>query len=91
MLRCREVTEIVGTDHIVGAPWRTRLQVRLHLMICRHCRAYVRSLRQLAQIARRAADESTRPPDARDDAVIAAVLRASAALPPPPDQEAPGR
>lgn len=77
MLRCRDVTEIVGTDAIHSASWRTRLQVRAHLLMCRHCRAYVRGLRRVAELAREVIAPAPPPPDPRDDAVIAAVLRAS--------------
>jgi predicted anti-sigma-YlaC factor YlaD len=75
MLRCRNVTEIVGTDAILTASWRTRLQVRAHLLMCRHCRAYLRSIRTLAHVARRAVEGVPPSRDARDEAVIAAVMR----------------
>ena len=75
MLRCREVTELVGTDAGARAPLRTRLAVRLHLLMCRHCRAYVRSLRQLAAAARRLATAEALPSDARADAILDAVQR----------------
>ena len=77
MLRCKDVTEIVGTDAIRTASWRTRLQVRAHLLMCRHCRAYVRSIRTLADVARRAVMGASVTPEARNEAVIAAVIRAS--------------
>ena len=75
MLKCREVTELVGADAVARAPWRTRLVVRLHLLMCRHCRAYVRSLRQLAGTARRLAMAEAPPSDARVGAILDAVQR----------------
>lgn len=57
MLKCREVTEL-GSDHLDR---RTsagkRLQIQLHLIICKHCRRFLRHLDRSRQtgaaIARR--------------------------------------
>ncbi|MBI3505374.1 MAG: anti-sigma factor [Proteobacteria bacterium] len=70
------MTELVGSDALEHASLRERVGVRLHLLMCRHCRAYVRSIRQIAAVARRATLE---PPvqGARADALIAAVRRES--------------
>lgn len=45
MMKCRDVAEIASDylDHELGI-W-SRLEVRLHLFACRHCRAYVGNLR----------------------------------------------
>ena len=80
MLKCREVSEMVGADAVARAPWRTRVAVRLHLLMCRHCRAYVRSLRQLAATARRLAMAESPPSDARVGAVLDAVQRHRSSL-----------
>lgn len=57
MLKCRDVTEL-GSDHLDGhTSAAKKLQVQLHLMICKHCRRFMRHLdhsRQTgAAIARR--------------------------------------
>ncbi|MCP4383955.1 MAG: zf-HC2 domain-containing protein [Hyphomicrobiales bacterium] len=45
MLRCSEVTRH-SSDYIDGElPLMLQLQVRLHLMACRHCRRFVRQMR----------------------------------------------
>jgi predicted anti-sigma-YlaC factor YlaD len=46
MLTCRELTEVVTAylERRMGL-W-DRLQVMLHLGMCRHCRAYLRQIRQ---------------------------------------------
>ena len=75
MLKCREVTELVGADSVAQAPWRTRLAFRLHLLMCRHCRAYVRSLRHLAATARRLAMAEAPPSDTRASGILDAVQR----------------
>ncbi len=52
MLTCRELTEH-ATDYMEGAlPVRTRLAVRLHLFLCRMCRAYLAQLRRTAALLR---------------------------------------
>jgi hypothetical protein len=50
MLKCNEVVE--RADELVdGTPlsFRQRWALRLHLMMCHHCRRYVRQLRLLVQ------------------------------------------
>jgi predicted anti-sigma-YlaC factor YlaD len=69
------VTELVGTDTLEEAPLGKRLGVRLHLLMCRHCRAYVRSLRQLADAARRLARVEPRVDEARVDEIVRAIRR----------------
>ena len=52
VLTCREVTEH-ATDYMEGAlPLRTRWAVRLHLALCRMCRAYVAQLRWTVRLLR---------------------------------------
>lgn len=47
MLSCREV--VSSADALVDEElsWRQRLPLRLHLLLCRHCRRYVRNFRRL--------------------------------------------
>ena len=52
MLTCRDVTEH-ATDYMEGAlAPRTWLAMRVHLFICRMCRAYLRQLRRTATLLR---------------------------------------
>jgi len=53
MLKCREITERASDFLDAGLPWPERLQVRLHLMMCRSCREYVRQLRLVVRSLRR--------------------------------------
>lgn len=52
MLKCRDVAEQASAyiDHELS--WRGRLGVRLHLMMCRLCREYVRQLSLVARTLR---------------------------------------
>jgi hypothetical protein len=52
MLNCREVTAKIARDEFVGAPWRTRLAMRIHLILCRHCRRYSHQLRAIGEAGR---------------------------------------
>jgi hypothetical protein len=73
MLSCREVSER-ASDLIDGrASWRVRTEARLHLLMCRHCRRYVRQLRLTVQ-ALRSTGRSEPPVDAQS--VLDAIDRA---------------
>ncbi len=81
MLKCREVVH--DTDLLLAQElsWHRRLSLRLHLMMCHHCRRYVTQLRRLLKAApllhRKASPEEV-------DRVIRAVHE-SGASPPPTD------
>lgn len=52
VLTCRDVAAH-ATDYMEGAlPVRTRLAVRLHLVLCRMCRTYLDQLRRTAGLLR---------------------------------------
>ena len=73
MLNCREITER-ASDSLEGAlPWHVRLQVRLHLMMCRFCREYVRQMVLVVRTLQR-----LRPPrpSAGTNGALLAVFRA---------------
>lgn len=42
MLSCREVVEQASDFHDQQMNWRQRLQYRLHLLMCHHCRRFTR-------------------------------------------------
>ncbi len=52
MLSCKDVARKIASDEFQGAGWRERLGVRLHLLLCRHCRRYVAQLRSIGTAAR---------------------------------------
>ncbi len=52
MLSCKEVTSKIASEEFAEAGWRQRLGVRLHLLMCRHCRRYATQLRSLGELAR---------------------------------------
>jgi predicted anti-sigma-YlaC factor YlaD len=76
MLRCREVVELLATDGWRTVPLTRRVSLTLHLMMCRHCRAYRKALGRLGDVARRLYRTAT--PDAREvERMLAAVRRAA--------------
>jgi predicted anti-sigma-YlaC factor YlaD len=44
MLNCREVTELASDYLDATLSWRARVQMGLHLWMCRYCREYVRQM-----------------------------------------------
>jgi hypothetical protein len=55
MLTCNEVSHDIASDALDGAPWRRRMAVRLHLVMCDRCRRFAKELRALGDAARRVA------------------------------------
>jgi predicted anti-sigma-YlaC factor YlaD len=52
MMTCKEVSTLISTGGLDDARWSMRVAVRLHLSMCRHCRAFKRQLEALATAAR---------------------------------------
>lgn len=53
MPTCREVTRMIASGGLAEASARQRLGVRLHAMLCRHCRRYARQMRAIGMAARK--------------------------------------
>ena len=47
MLKCRDIHSMGDSDVDGSLPWRARLSVRLHTLMCVHCRRYIRQLAAL--------------------------------------------
>ncbi len=45
MLRCKDFVKIVSVEE--PRAWRRRLELRLHMMMCRHCRNFARQMEML--------------------------------------------
>ena len=52
MLCCREVARQIASDGFKEANLSQRLWVRLHLLMCRHCRRYAVQLHSIDETAR---------------------------------------
>jgi hypothetical protein len=53
MLKCHEVSRLAASEEIARAGFLRRMEFRLHLMMCRHCRNYVRQVGLIGEAARR--------------------------------------
>jgi hypothetical protein len=53
MYRCSEIVRLVSSDEYLTAGLLKRLQIRLHLAMCRNCSKYARQLRALAAAVRK--------------------------------------
>jgi hypothetical protein len=53
MLKCNEVSRLKASGEIDRAGLLRRLEFRLHLMMCRHCRDYVHQVGLIGAAARR--------------------------------------
>ncbi len=52
MLCCQEVARRIASDEFTEANLWQRLWVRLHLLMCRHCRLYAVQLHSIDETAR---------------------------------------
>ena len=82
MLRCREISKLVSESMEHDLPFRTRMQLWMHLAMCRMCAGFARQLRLLRRAVREhperldldeSAPEARLPEEARDR--IKAALR----------------
>ena len=78
MLRCEDVTRLCASEALATATWRTRLAVRLHLLMCDSCTRYQRELAAIGAAARRLAPRQTSDP-AQLERIVRRVL--------PPEEE----
>ncbi len=47
MLTCKDVAKAVAQDELDTGPWRRRLALRCHLLMCRHYRRYAAQIRAI--------------------------------------------
>ena len=58
MLTCKEVARLVTQDELGASRWQ-RIEVRMHLLMCRFCRRYRRQLRAIGEVARQEVGAAT--------------------------------
>ena len=66
MLNCKEVSHILASEEPVSSRWRQRLSVKLHLLMCRHCRRYSRQIQAVGDAARQIFSDSTEDQTSRE-------------------------
>ena len=72
-MRCNEVTRLCASDAVRTAPLRTRIALRLHLMMCRSCRRYVHELRTIGRAVRSLGRDATAGEE-RQEEIVRRVL-----------------
>jgi hypothetical protein len=53
MLDCKHVSRLLSQAQDTTLPWGTRLQIRLHLLICEACTHFAEQLRMLREAMHR--------------------------------------
>ncbi len=64
MMTCKEVSTRVSMGEMANAPMATRIEVWLHVAMCRHCRAFRRQMALIDRAAHLAAAVLEREPSA---------------------------
>lgn len=72
MLRCREISLLVSESMERRLPWRTRMQVWMHLALCRLCAGFARQVRLLHRALH---DHPERLADTERDAALSSQAR----------------
>jgi predicted anti-sigma-YlaC factor YlaD len=75
MMTCKEVSMLISAGGLSDAPFARRLAVRLHLAMCRHCRAFRRQVEAVASAARAAGAALEAEPPHDFESKIAQRLR----------------
>lgn len=75
MMTCKELTAAVASDDLPGRSWRERLGVRLHLMMCRHCRRYVAQLRSIADAVRKLYRDEPRSTESLEKSILKSLRK----------------
>jgi hypothetical protein len=82
MMSCKEVHELVASDALAEASFWRRLGLRLHLLMCQHCRTYVAQIRSIGAAAHELLREGLWDRDALDR-LEADILLQAGELPAP--------
>jgi predicted anti-sigma-YlaC factor YlaD len=77
MPSCKEVTAAVASDDLPRRPWRERLAIRLHLLMCRHCRRYVEQLAAIASAVRALYREKPPSTDSLEKSILDSIKKRS--------------
>ena len=58
MLSCKEITELVSKSLDTKIPFMKRVELRLHLMVCKFCNRYAKQVRSLHSTIKRGGFDS---------------------------------
>jgi predicted anti-sigma-YlaC factor YlaD len=67
MLTCRELAQTMASDYLdAQLTWRERAAVRFHLLICNHCRRFMRQLTLVRGLLARRSEPPPAEPKVRE-------------------------
>ena len=66
MMTCRDVTELVTAYLEKRLPFGDRVRFQMHIGMCKHCRAYVRSMKMTMRTLGKLPEQSP-PADVREE------------------------
>ncbi len=52
MLKCKEVSALVSSDNLDNAGFMKKMEVRMHLLMCKHCSRYFDQIKSVGQGAK---------------------------------------
>jgi hypothetical protein len=58
MISCKNVATLLLSDQLQSQPWWKRMEVRVHLAMCKLCARLARQLAQVRSAARRVGDQN---------------------------------
>ncbi len=61
MMTCQQLTTAIASDKLSTLGWRQRLTVKLHLLVCKHCRCYQRQIAAIGESVRSRSCEAPTP------------------------------
>jgi hypothetical protein len=66
MISCKNVAKVLMSDQLQAQSWWKRIEVRLHLAMCRFCSRLARQMEQLRSAARGVNQQEGAAPDFED-------------------------
>lgn len=66
MISCKNVAKLLMSDQLQAQSWWKRMEVRLHLAMCRFCSRLARQMEQLRSVARGVGQQKQADPDFED-------------------------
>jgi hypothetical protein len=66
MISCKNVAKLLMSDQLQAQSWWKRMEVRLHLAMCRFCSRLARQIEQLRSAARGVTQQEAADPDSED-------------------------
>lgn len=73
MLKCRDIVRMASDGSAQDASFGKRVAIRIHLMMCVHCRRFFRQMSLLGRLVRERADEEINqhpPPDGMEERLV---------------------